>query len=75
MTIPKYNIQKKLEPGDNIIEFTPDEDGNISYTCWMGMIRSNIKDVSEITNVSNSEIEQSNDSSSSESVGGSCCGH
>ena len=40
--IPEYNIEKKLEPGDNVIEFTPDESGTIPYSCWMGMIRSQI---------------------------------
>lgn len=43
ITIPKYNIEKKLVIGKNIIKFTPEELGNITYTCWMGMIRSNIK--------------------------------
>lgn len=33
VTIPKYNIQKKLVPGDNLIEFTPEEEGTITYTC------------------------------------------
>jgi len=28
--------------GDNIIEFTPTETGTIPYSCWMGMIKSNI---------------------------------
>lgn len=41
--IPKYGIKKKLNVGDNIIEFTPTESGDISYTCWMGMIHGNIK--------------------------------
>ncbi len=49
VTIPEYDIQKKLLPGDNIIEFTPEKEGNITYTCWMGMIRSNIKVVSDIS--------------------------
>nr|WP_320025401.1 sulfite exporter TauE/SafE family protein [uncultured Acetobacterium sp.] len=40
--IPKYNIEKKLVAGDNIIEFTPTETGTIPYSCWMGMIKSNI---------------------------------
>lgn len=40
--IPKFNIQKKLEPGDNVIEFTPTESGTFAYSCWMGMIRSKI---------------------------------
>lgn len=40
--VPKYNISKPLEPGENIIEFTPTETGAIPYSCWMGMIRSKI---------------------------------
>jgi len=43
VNIPEYNIQKKLSVGDNIIEFTPEKTGNFIYTCWMGMIRSNIR--------------------------------
>lgn len=40
--IPGYNIEKSLEPGDNIIEFTPKESGTVPFSCWMGMIRSQI---------------------------------
>ncbi|MBK5246530.1 MAG: sulfite exporter TauE/SafE family protein [Peptostreptococcaceae bacterium] len=40
--IPAYNIEKSLEPGDNIIEFTPAESGTIPFSCWMGMINSQI---------------------------------
>jgi len=40
--VPKYNIQKKLVPGDNIIEFTPTETGTVPFSCWMGMIKSKI---------------------------------
>lgn len=42
LVIPKYNIKKKLVPGDNIIEFTPGGSGKIPYSCWMGMITSTI---------------------------------
>lgn len=40
--IPEFNKQKKLVPGENIIEFTPTKTGTITYTCWMGMISSTI---------------------------------
>jgi len=40
--VPKYNIQKKLVAGDNIIEFTPTESGTVPFSCWMGMIKSKI---------------------------------
>jgi len=49
--IPRYNISVKLKPGDNIIEFTPREAGTITYSCWMGMIRSNITVVEDISEV------------------------
>ena len=50
VTIPKYNIQKSLVPGENIIEFTPKEEGTITYTCWMGMISSTISIVDDVNN-------------------------
>ncbi len=46
--IPKYNIQATLKEGDNVIEFTPKETGTIPYSCWMGMIRSNIEVVDDL---------------------------
>ncbi len=51
IVVPKYNIQKKLVPGDNIIEFTPQEEGTIAYSCWMGMIKSRIDVVNNISKV------------------------
>lgn len=42
MILREYGIEKSLESGDNIIEFTPTETGTYTYSCWMGMIRSNI---------------------------------
>jgi plastocyanin domain-containing protein len=42
LIIPEYGIEKQLQPGDNIIEFTPEEEGTIPFSCWMGMIRSQI---------------------------------
>lgn len=76
ITIPKYNIQKKLVPGDNIIEFTPDADGNIPYTCWMGMISSNIKVVDDVAKTTSNDVAQAASSSGSGSgiSSGGCCG-
>jgi sulfite exporter TauE/SafE len=42
MIIPEYGIEKELQPGENIIEFTPDKTGVVPYSCWMGMIKSSI---------------------------------
>lgn len=77
VTIPKYGISKKLAAGDNLIEFTPEEEGNIPYTCWMGMISSNIKVVPDVANVSSSDIAQADNqtgSSGAASGTGGCCG-
>lgn len=40
--IPKYEIEQKLVPGENVIRFTPEETGTFGYSCWMGMIQSSI---------------------------------
>lgn len=74
IVIPEYNIQKKLEPGDNIIEFTPGEEGDFLYTCWMGMINGNIKVVADINNVSGEDIARAGSSSDYAGAGGGCCG-
>ena len=42
LIIPSLNIEKELQVGDNVIEFTIDKPGKISYSCWMGMIRGTI---------------------------------
>lgn len=73
--IPKYGIRKNLVPGDNIVEFTPDEEGNVIYTCWMGMIRSNIQVVSDLSNVSHGEkADLLKPGSLPGDIGGGCCG-
>ena len=68
MTIPQYNKQYKLVVGDNIVEFTPESEGNIPYSCWMGMIRSNIKVVSDLSTISDEDIQSASDSVSTEVV-------
>ena len=54
IVIPKFNTQKKLVAGDNIIEFTPTQSGTFAYSCWMGMIRSKITVVDDIKNTTGS---------------------
>lgn len=40
--IPKYNISVKLKEGQNLIKFTPNKSEIVTFSCWMGMIKSNI---------------------------------
>ncbi len=37
--MPALKIDKKLSPGQNIIEFTPNKVGTLNFSCWMGMLR------------------------------------
>lgn len=37
--IPKLGIQKDLQMGLNVVEFTPTESGMLPFSCWMGMVR------------------------------------
>lgn len=43
LAINEFNIRKKLEVGENIIEFIPDKVGTYKMNCWMNMINNNIK--------------------------------
>ena len=68
VTIPRYGIRKKLNPGENIIEFTPSEVGDLTYTCWMGMITSTIRVVADVAKVSTDDLPVV-----SEGATASCC--
>jgi sulfite exporter TauE/SafE/copper chaperone CopZ len=37
--IPSLGIRKKLQPGPNKVEFTPQKAGILPFSCWMGMLR------------------------------------
>lgn len=71
VTIPEYGIEKTLQPGDNVIEFTPQEEGPIVYTCWMGMISSTINVVPDVASASEDDIAPAG--SSGGFNGGGCC--
>jgi len=36
--VPDYDLDIKLKQGIQTVEFTPTEEGTISWSCWMGMI-------------------------------------
>jgi len=37
--VPAYNLEFNIKQGEQTIEFTPDKEGVIQWSCWMGMIR------------------------------------
>ncbi len=43
LVAPKLGIQKTLAYGENVIEFTPVEEGTINFSCAMGMYRGKFK--------------------------------
>jgi len=67
--VPSLNIQKNLQPGENIIEFTP-KDKDINFSCGMGMIRGVIKVVDNVASVDASKPDASIPAPSS---GMPCC--
>lgn len=48
LVIPEYGVSQTLRPGDNVITFTPEAEGTVAYSCWMGMIRSAIRVVGSL---------------------------
>ncbi len=39
LLIPKEGIRTRLNPGENVFEFTPEKSGDIPFSCSMGMYR------------------------------------
>jgi sulfite exporter TauE/SafE/plastocyanin domain-containing protein/copper chaperone CopZ len=73
IVVPSLDIEKKLESGENIINFTPGED-DINFSCWMGMIGGVIRvvdDVNAIDGASNNETQASPAAPTSPSIYGS----
>lgn len=73
LIIPKYNIQVDLKPGDNIIKFTPTDSGTIPYSCWMGMIRSQITVVDSQSSATSPTASDPTSSIAPVRPSGSCC--
>lgn len=69
VVVASLNIQKTLKSGENTIEFTP-KDGDINFSCWMGMIRGVIKVTDNLDSVDTSKADSSIPAPSS---GMSCC--
>ena len=68
--IPSLKIQKKLQQGENVFEFTPNT-SDISFSCGMGMIRGIIKVSDNLEGIDTSKPDATIPAKSS---GMSCCG-
>lgn len=78
--IPEYGISKKLEEGDNVIEFTPSDTGAFGYSCWMGMIRSSITvlaaaNTGELPGDGSAAVEEPSPEVDNSGLPAGCCGY
>ncbi len=77
--VPKLDLDFKIKPGIQTIEFTPTEAGTISWSCWMGMIKGVfiVKDKIDTNNADEvlNQVQVSKGSSCGAGGGGGCgCG-
>lgn len=72
----QLGIRKNLQAGENIIEFTPADAGQVRFTCSMGMYSGvfNIVDESGAPAASSTDTTQVNTAAIPPSIGGSCGG-
>ena len=71
--VPRLNLKFDVNPGEQVIEFIPTEDGVITWSCWMGMIPGTFI-VTDDGTASQTEINsaQQQKASAGGSCGGSC---
>ncbi|MBW3004063.1 sulfite exporter TauE/SafE family protein [Candidatus Woesearchaeota archaeon] len=73
--VPKLGLEFGIKQGEQVIEFTPEEEGTISWSCWMGMIPGAfiVKDDIDVNNAKavQQEIEAVHEQPRG-SCGGSC---
>ncbi|MBU2634062.1 MAG: sulfite exporter TauE/SafE family protein [Nanoarchaeota archaeon] len=71
--VPKLGLKFDIKKGEQIIEFTPTEEGVISWSCWMGMIPGTFIVKEDVDLNNNEEIQQELDAIPKQQ-GGSCGG-
>lgn len=69
--VPKLNLKFDIKKGEQVIEFTPDEEGVIPFSCWMGMLRGSFI-VKESIDLNNQEVVQKELNAVNVPKGGSC---
>jgi uncharacterized protein len=73
--VPKYDLEFDINEGEQIIEFTPTEEGVVRWSCWMGMIPGTFIVKENIENVNIKEEIEAVPKPQGGSCGGSCgCG-
>ncbi|SEV84025.1 urease accessory protein UreH domain-containing protein [[Clostridium] fimetarium] len=75
IVIPQYNVEQKLVVGENVILFTPIKAGTFGYSCWMGMIRSNITVVEDLKSSAVNPGTESSTNVDNTGIPKGCCGY
>ena len=73
--VPKLGLNFDIKQGEQVIEFTPEEEDTIPWSCWMGMIQGTFIVKNDINLENQDEIQQELSEVSvpqSGSCGGSC---
>ncbi len=71
--VPKFGLNFDIKRGEQVIEFTPNKEGVISWSCWMGMIPG-VFIVKDDIDLSNTEAVQKELEAVPEQQRGSCDG-
>ncbi|WP_051188639.1 urease accessory protein UreH domain-containing protein [Proteocatella sphenisci] len=72
--VPEYGLDIKLQPGENVLEFTPGETGKFGYSCWMGMIRSSITVVDDLSaGITDKDTASDKEFQGAAAAPGGCC--
>ena len=71
--VPKFGLEFDIKQGEQTIEFTPDKEGVISWSCWMGMIPG-VFIVKDDIDLNNAAAVQDELAAVPELKGGSCGG-
>ncbi|SMP43959.1 sulfite exporter TauE/SafE family protein [Anoxynatronum buryatiense] len=73
IVIPAFDVRNNIVAGENLFEFTPTETGTIAYSCWMGMIRSSIQVVDDLSTITPSAVPASPSQGLPEAPADDCC--
>ncbi len=49
--IPELNISQEINEGYNVISFTPEKEGELRFSCWMGMLDGVFVVIDDINNI------------------------
>ncbi len=71
--VPKYGLEFDIRQGEQVIEFTPTEEGTIRWSCWMGMIPGTFI-IKEDVDINNKEEIQKEVAAVPQQAKGSCGG-